>query len=249
MQSDHEIVRYATHLEFPGWTRAPQFVGAAIEREQAASVLEVGGGRNPTIPPAEVARRGISYAVNDVFESELALADAAYEKLCFDMAEPLPPALAERCFDVIFSRMVNEHVADARAYYENIFQLLNPGGISVHMYATLFALPFVVNRLIPEQLADRILPVVLGGEEPERYEKFPARYSWCRGPTASTIARLRSVGFQVEEFRAYFGHTYYSRVGPLDRCELAKARWLVDHPIPALTSYAAVTMRKPAAAG
>jgi hypothetical protein len=113
------------------------------------------------------------------------------------------------------------------------------------MYATMFALPFVVNRLIPDQLADRILPVVLGGDEPDRYEKFPARYSWCRGPTRSTFARLRSVGFQVEEFRAYFGHTYYSRVRPLDRLELAKARWLVDHPIPAWTSYAAVTMRKP----
>jgi SAM-dependent methyltransferase len=248
MQSDHDIVRYATYLEFPGWTAAPQFVGAAIEREQATSVLEIGGGRNPTIPVAEVAARGTNYAVNDVFESELALADAGYEKLCFDMARPLPPAVAERRFDIVFSRMVNEHVADARTYYENIFQLLNPGGISLHMYATLFALPFVLNRLIPEKLADRILAVVLA-EDPERYEKFPARYSWCRGPTPSTLARLRSAGFQVEEFRAYFGHTYYGRVRPLDRCELAKARWLVDHPIRALTSYAAVTMRKPAASG
>jgi SAM-dependent methyltransferase len=245
MRTDGDVVSFHTYLEFPGWTTAPEFVGDAIERERAGSVLEVGGGRNPTIPPIELSRRGLSYTVNDAFESELALADPIYEKLCFDMATPLPAAVAERRFDVIFSRMVNEHVDDARAYYENIFQLLKPGGISVHMYATMFALPFVVNRLIPDQLADRILPVVLGGDEPDRYEKFPARYSWCRGPTRSTFARLRSVGFQVEEFRAYFGHTYYSRVRPLDRLELAKARWLVDHPIPAWTSYAAVTMRKP----
>jgi hypothetical protein len=160
------------------------------------------------------------------------------------MAQALPTVVAERRFDLIFSRMVAEHVADARTYYSNLFTLLNPGGIALNMYATLFALPFVVNRLIPDELADRLLAVVLG-EEPDPYEKFPARYRWCRGPTPATLARLRSVGFEVDEFRSYFGHTYYGRARALHRLELAKARWLTAHPIPALTSYAAVRLRKP----
>jgi SAM-dependent methyltransferase len=237
-------VRYGTYLEFRGWDQAPALIRDILDREQAKTVLEVGGGRSPTVPIDEVKARSLRYTVNDVVASELALADPGYDTVCCDMTEPLPAELDGRQFDLIFSRMVNEHVTDPRRYYENLFTLLKPGGMSVHMYATLFATPFVANLLLPDRITDCLLNVAFANNR-HAHEKFPARYRWCRGPTNRTFSRLRSTGFEIEEFRAYFGHGYYIRAGGVHRLELAKARWLARHPLPALTSYAAVTLRRP----
>jgi hypothetical protein len=59
------------------------------------------------------------------------------------------------------------------------------------------------------------------------------------------MKRFESIGFEVMEFRASFGHLYYSIIPPLNAIEAAKSRFLLRHPAPALTSYATVVLRKP----
>ena len=66
------------------------------------------------------------------------------------------------------------------------------------------------------------------------------------GPTRRAIKRFESVGFEVKEFYGTFGHQYYYQIPPLNASEFAKARFLLRHPVPALTSYAVVVLRKPA---
>jgi hypothetical protein len=59
------------------------------------------------------------------------------------------------------------------------------------------------------------------------------------------IRRFERVGFEVVEFRGYFGHSYYqTRMPLLHKLERAKARWLAKHPIPLLTSFSWVVLRK-----
>lgn len=239
-------IAYGHFRDFPGWTAAASFLSALIRRESCTSVLEIGAGANPTLSPTEVAARGLRYATNDVSASELAKADSAYERLLLDMATASPTALPREAFDLVFSRMVNEHVADGERYYRNIFDVLRPGGVTAHCFSTLYALPFVANRLLPERLASHMLGVV-NPRDRYQHDKFPAHYSWSRGPSRRMIKRLAGLGYEITEYRGYFGHRYYDHptLRLVRALEEAKTRWLCRHPIPALTSYAVVILRKP----
>ncbi len=242
-------VAYGHYRDFPGWTGAPAFLKAVIEREASTSVLEIGSGANPTLSPSELvplAQRGLRYTTNDRSAGELAKAPPVYETLLLDLATVARPALPRGAFDLVFSRMVNEHVADGERYHRNILDVLSPGGLSVHCFSTLYALPFVANRLLPEALASRALDV-FNPRDRYQQDKFPARYSWSRGPSRRMIGRLSGLGYSVVAYHGYFGHPYYNRraLRGLRALEEAKTSWLCRHPRPALTSYAVVILRKP----
>ena len=239
-------VAYDHYMTFPGWTKAPGFLAEIIDRESCKSVLEIGSGANPTLAPEEVEARGLSYTTNDIEAGELAKAGPAYETLLLDMATAGRAALPRAAFDLVFSRMVNEHVADGERYHRNIYDVLRPGGMTAHCFSTLYALPFLVNRLVPERVASRLLDV-FNPRDRYQQDKFPARYSWSRGPSARMRRRLTALGYEIVEFRGYFGHPYYNQplLKPVRALEEAKAAWLCRHPIPALTSYAVVILRKP----
>ena len=240
-------ISYGRYDDFPGWAGAAGFFGELIELNGARTVLEIGSGANPTLSPSYVSARRLSYTTNDVSEEELAKAEPSYETLCLDMATADGSRLPRDRFDFVFSRMVNEHVADGARYYRNIFEVLRPGGVSAHCFSTLYALPFVVNRLLPEAISSKVLDAVAPRDR-HQHDKFRAHYSWSRGPTRRMLARLGGVGFEIVEYRGFFGHRYYERVpsGLLARLETAKSTWLQRHPLPGLTSYAAVVLRKPA---
>ncbi len=237
---------YSDHACFPGWTDAPEFLAALIEREGPETVLEIGSGANPTLPAERLRGRALRYTTNDVLASELAKAGPAYDTLLLDLATAPPELLPRDAFDLVFSRMVNEHVADGERYHRNIFDVLRPGGVAAHCFSTLYALPFVANRLLPERLASRLLDL-FNPRDRDLQDKFPARYSWSRGPSRRMVARLSRLGYEVEEYHGYFGHPYYNRppLRLLRRLEQAKTAWLCRHPVPALTSYAVVVLRKP----
>jgi len=238
---------YGTYLDFPGWNAAPGFLSSLIERESSASVLEIGSGASPTLPVHEVRRRSIRYTTNDIAPAELAKAGQEYDTLLLDMAAARRGELPLNSFDLVFSRMVNEHIADGERYYRNIFDVLRPGGVTAHCFSTLYALPFVANRLLPERLARSALDIVSPREDPYLQDKFPAHYSWSRGPSRRMIERLRRVGYDIVEYRGYFGHPYYNRpsLRALRALEEGKAALLCRHPVAALTSYAVVILRKP----
>ena len=67
------------------------------------------------------------------------------------MAGDLDPALIGR-FDLVISRMVMEHVRDAKRAWTNISGLLAPGGVAFAFHPTLYAPPFLINWLAPEAL-------------------------------------------------------------------------------------------------
>ena len=144
-------------------------------------------------------------------------------------------------FDAVFSRWTAEHVRDGERFHRHVFELLRPGGTAVHMFPTLYALPFLVNRVLPPALSSGVLFRAC----PARHAKFRPYYSWCRGPSRAQLARLRSVGFSIERYTGYFGHAFYRRIKPLAAAERAFVGVMVDHPLPALTSFALVVLRRP----
>ena len=220
-----------------------------IERQildcRARTVLEVGGGANPLFDQSFIEAHGLSYCLLDISATELAKAPDCYRKVLADIcADDL--SIDDR-FDFVFSRMLAEHVPDGAAFHRNTFKLLTPGGRAFHFFPTLWAPPFVVNRLLPERLAEVLLHAIQAGRERSgKAAKFPAFYRWCRGPTASQVRRFESLGYEVVSYVGFFGHgAYYLKFPWLLRLHSAFTNWLVVHPQPWLTSFAQVTLRKP----
>jgi hypothetical protein len=225
------------------WAGYVPYIKAIIERHSLRSVCDIGGGANPALDFEYINSLGIDYSVLDISASELEKAPSVYKKVCADIAAA--DFSLENVFDLAFSQMLAEHVIDGGEFHRNIFKSLVSGGYAIHFFPTLYAFPFLVNRLVPEYLADRLLNI-LAPRNRYQHEKFPAYYDWCRGPTGKQISRFVSLGYEVVEYRGFFGHAgYYNRIGPVKAIHEALSSWLLRHPMPLLTSYAYVVLRKP----
>ncbi|HTY97775.1 MAG TPA: methyltransferase domain-containing protein [Solirubrobacteraceae bacterium] len=211
----------------------------------AVRVCDVGGGARPLLALDQVERYGLHYVVTDVSEQQLERAGGGYRREQLDILDDAGVArvAAEHGpFDAVFSRWTAEHVPDGEGFHRHVYELLRPGGTAVHMFPTLYALPFLVNRILSPGLSSRVLFRAC----PSRHAKFRPYYSWCRGPSRAQLARLRSVGFSVERYTGYYGHAFYRHVKPLAAAERAFVGVMVEHPLPALTSFALVVVRRPA---
>jgi SAM-dependent methyltransferase len=209
----------------------------------ARRVCELGAGANPALALEFVEEHELEYVVTDADPVELQKAPAGYEQFQVDLCarDFEPPGV----FDLAFSASVAEHIAEPSLFHRNIGRLLDDGGRAMHLFSTLYALPFVVNRLLPEKLGHAIVQRLDRFRAPDgKHAKFPAYYRWCRGPTRLQLERLEGAGFRVDEYVGLFGHFYYDSVPLIQRVEDRAAEWLVDHPAPWLTSYAFVVLTK-----
>ncbi len=220
--------------------RYKQQVIDLIKMHDASRVCDVGGGANPLLRDVEIS---LDYTVLDISAAELAKAPTRYKKIQADIsAENFS---CDERFDVVFTKALAEHVSDGKRFHQNIFNILRPGGFATHFFPTPYALPFIVNRMVPERLGQMILASVAPRDR-HLEGKFPAYYRWCGGPTRRQIRRFNRIGFRVVSYAGYFGHGYYERIPMIRNLEHLKARWLLRHPIAVLASYASVVLQKPA---
>lgn len=226
------------------WREVKQTIESAIVSSNAKRILEVGAGANPLFPEEFLVKYGITYTALDISSDELAKAPDCYQKITADICSP--NLEVDGKYDFIFSRMLAEHVSNGSAFHRNVFSLLAPGGRAFHFFPTMWAPPFVLNRLLPERFAEVILHIFQSGRESHgKLGKFPAYYSWCRGPTTSQIDRLQSVGYKVESYVGFFGHRgYYVKFPTLLKIHDKISAWLILHPNPWLTSFAHLTLQK-----
>lgn len=163
----------------------------ALRRGGARRICDVGGGAKPIVSLARIERDGLDYVVLDASREELEKMPAGYRTFQADILDS--PAIAELMrehgpFDAVISRWTAEHIVDGRRFHEQVFGMLRPGGSALHMFPTLYTPPFVLNRLLSDNLARAVLFRVF----PRRQGKFPAHYSWCRGPSARQIIRSQA---------------------------------------------------------
>lgn len=228
------------HTETDFW----QELRAQID-DGARRICDVGGGARPVLAPGQLDRHGIRYLVLDESPQELQSAGERYERAAADILDRAAVTAIARehgPFDLVLSRWTAEHVRDGRRFHESVFELLRPGGAALHLFPTLYCPPFLANRLLPERLASGLLFRVT----PDRAKKFKPYYSWCRGPSPRQLRRLESVGFEILRYTGYYGHAFYRRVPPLARAQRAFNSLMLEHPLPALTSFALVLVRRPA---
>jgi hypothetical protein len=237
------VITFRSVNDFEGWYKCPAFIEEVIARHAPKRVCEIGAGSNPTIGQDAINRHQLTFRAVDEVEEELlksGMAQTSVYDVC--AAEATVPGAP---YDLIFSRMVAEHFRDPYHAYKNMFEALSPGGLSVHCFATLYALPFVLNRMLPDRISDFLFDR-FSPRNRERHDKFKAYYSHCRGPLKSQIQFFRGLGYDVLEYRAYFGHHYYEfRLPLLDLVHRQKTNLLLKAPIPLFTTYATVILRRP----
>lgn len=194
----------------------------------AVRLLEIGGGRGPLVSPREAHEAGITYTVNDISERELALGPPDFSKAVFDVAGGVDQELFGR-FDLIISRMVMEHVRDAPRAWANMAALLAPGGVALAFHPTLYAPPFLLNRIIPEAVTAPLLRLFFSDRHDGDFPKFPARYELCRADPELVEPALKAAGFREVLSAPFWGDRYFRRIPALREAEgalsdLAEAR-------------------------
>ncbi len=215
-----------------------------VRDEGARRLCDVGGGANPTFPLDEVREKGLAYTLLDISQAELDKAPAGYEKVRADIGASAFSLDGD--FDLVMSQQLAEHVRDGEAFHRNVFRLLRPGGRAVHYFPTLFSLPLVVNRVLPEVLLQRMIETLWPHRASEgKHARFPAWYSWCLGPGDVQFRRFASLGYEVERYAGFFGHSYYNAIPPLRDAHRWISSKIVDHPVWLLTSGAVVVLRRP----
>jgi hypothetical protein len=90
-----------------------------------AIIVEIGGGANPSLSNEDVV--AFKYVVVDISVSEINKAKGEhFERICTDITLDTKGI---KC-DLLFSKMVLEHIADPLKFHEACYNMLNAGGIN-----------------------------------------------------------------------------------------------------------------------
>ncbi|GAA0560974.1 hypothetical protein GCM10008942_06740 [Rhizomicrobium electricum] len=165
------------------------------------------------LPKQEIERLGLEYTANDISSDELSLAPNWVKTAAFDIATSDQAAVKpfEGAFDLIYSKMVMEHVSDYRLAYRNIHRLLRSGGVAVAFHPVLFSVPFLANYLLPEDLGWKVLTKVVPTRASAPPPKFKAYYSGCL-INRRIRQRIKDIGFKNVWQVPFYGHGYYAKV-------------------------------------
>lgn len=202
--------------------------------------LEVGGGRDTLFTPDEARALGLSVTVNDISAGELARAPAAFAKVCCDVAAPdTMRHVAAGAYDLVYSRMVMEHVRDARRLWVNQHAMLAPGGVALAFVPTLYAPAFALNRLVPEHVSSAIVRRLFPDRHAEGDNpKFPAFYDLCYGDPAKVAPVLEGIGFREILVLPFYGYSYFWKIPGLRQVDAAFTRYVRARDLRLFTSFA-----------
>ncbi|CAN5500299.1 hypothetical protein BH10PSE7_BH10PSE7_45100 [soil metagenome] len=228
------------------WDNYPVTIRALSRAFGLRNWCEIGGGRDPAFLRSEIEQLGVHYTINDISQDELDLAPAFYAKARFDIAGP-PHAMQSRAgaFDLMFSRMVFEHVHDVAAAWRNVHTLLKPGGVALAFFPTLYAPPFLMNHLMPEALSRAILHAFFAKRRDDgSHPKFPAVYDWCFGSETKLKPMLENAGFGDHMVLPFWGTNYFKPIPGLHQIDNGFSRLSRAADMRSLTSHAYVLVRK-----
>lgn len=199
------------------WGR-PFFAAARPALRAGATILDVGGGRDPILP-RHARPDGTRYVGLDISESELeAAGPGAYDEVVVADVTTRRQELEDH-FDLVLSWQALEHVASMERALDNIRAYLRPGGRFVAQLSGSRSAFALLSRAIPYPIADRLMQRLLGAEEGE---KFPTRYDRC---TASALEPLLARWSDHGIVPRYKAGAYFRFFRPLERTYIAFENW------------------------
>ncbi len=230
------------------WEHYRDTVMGLARRFGLIELCEIGGGRDPLFLPDDPAVKDVSLTVNDIDQVELDFAPKGLKKARFDIAGRLDEAAARpESYELMFSRMVFEHVDGVERAWANCHVLLKPGGVALAFIPTLWAPVFTLNHMIPETLSRRIVHALFparrdGGGDP----KFPALYDQCFSAPHRIVPMLRRAGFADVHIQPFWGHGYFERLPVVRELDALFNRAAAALDWRLVTTYAYIVARKAA---
>lgn len=198
------------HYHAWAWTNYKRIIADLSRQFSAHRLIEIGGGRDPLFNTREIADLGVEMTINDIAPGELGVLPPEYQTACFDVAGNISSVADLRnTFDLAFSRMVFEHVADGQRAWTNLYELLAPGGVGLAFVPTLYALPFVLNWMLPPKVAAAVVKLIYHHRTDSEDPIFPAHYSWCFADTKRLQPMLSAIGYREVVVQPFYGHGYY----------------------------------------
>jgi SAM-dependent methyltransferase len=239
-----EDVGYQPYEDWAWHGYRASIVGFAREYN-LTRLMEIGGGRRPLFTPEECAAHGFQTTINDISKVELESMKVGFNTACFDISGDISsPEIVKGSYDLIYSRMVFEHVKDVEKAWSNVYELLAPGGVAIAFYPTLYALPFLVNKLIPERLSTAIVDALYGFRKGADMLKFPAYYDHCYGDAKRVEPMLRKAGFSDMGVFPFYGHDYFKNLPVFREIDNAIHGFARRNNMATLSSYAYAIVRK-----
>ena len=227
------------------WDNYENVVRGLARILNARRLLEVGGGRDPLFKADELSALGIEMTINDISQTELDVLPSTYRKACFDVAGDISQVADLRgTFDLAFSRMVFEHVADGQRAWNNLYEMLAPGGVALAFVPTLYSFPFVVNWLLPDDVAAKIVKLLYRNRTDDEDPVFPARYSLTFASERKMKPMLSAIGYSEVQVLPFYGHGYFERFPVIRNAHNAFTEMARKGDWRTVASYAYIAARK-----
>lgn len=180
---------------------------------EGVRILDVGSGREPTIPPRRRPRSSW-YVGLDVSADELAEAPVgSFDETVVADASDYVPRLDGR-FDLIVSWQALEHVERLDGAVANLHGYLRPGGLLIAQLSGRFASFALLSRMVPHRLSVLAMQRLIGSDP---NTKFVTHYHLCYH---RALARLFRPWSHVEIAPAYLGASYLGFLRPLQQLYL-----------------------------
>jgi len=216
-------------------------VADAMNGRRGAVVVDIGGGRGAPFArhrrnPQDALIVGI-----DILPAPLAENRSIDLRVAADASRSIP--LKDASVDVVATRSVLEHLSGSGAIFGEIHRVLRPGGVCLHVFPTGYAPFALINRLLPNALARRLLHTLF----PEWASEcgFRAYYNDCHFP--EIVRRHSAAGFAVSriEFR-YYQSIYFKFFVPFYLISLTYDLALYALDVRRLACQILIVGRKPA---
>ncbi len=173
-----------------------------------SQVVDVGGGRKCAF--AEFRPAGSRIIAVDSSEQELCQNQDVDETRVADATKGLP--FRDNEVDMVVSKHVLEHLHDIKGFVLEANRILKINGHFIHFFPARYALFAIINRLIPDRLAQRLVHSFL--PETKGTRRFRAYYDRCFYSGLRFL--LSEAGFQVEKvYVSYYQSHYFSFFVPL----------------------------------
>ena len=169
------------------------------------SVLDIGGGKRCAFASECRKHTGIKIIALDVSAEELAFNNDADEKIVFDLASGKRVPLEDESADMVTSSSVLEHLNNLENAVKEVKRILKPGGKFISVLPCKFALFAVINQLLPNWLARKILFAI--HPETKGFCGFVAYYDRCYYPALKNL--LSRNGFSNIDFMFDYNQAGY----------------------------------------
>lgn len=188
-------------------------VAELLNRRPGQVVIDVGGGKDcPFLPYVNEPSTHLIIAL-DCSEEQLRRNRHLDQKIVADAAAHGFP-LRDGSADLVVSRSVVEHIRDNRAFFENCARVLRPGGAMIHVFPGRFAPFALLNQLLPNWLARRLVGYLLPEWAEDGNYGFLDFYDRCYFSAMQDL--LERNGFKNRKYTlSYYQSGYFAFFFPL----------------------------------